>query len=51
VALLKDRALASRLTQKAKETVHGRVLMSRLLEEWLIGSFEASFKLKGATGA
>lgn len=52
VTLLKDRALASRLGQKAKETVRGRFLMSRLLEEWLdlIGSFEASFKLKGAMG-
>jgi trehalose synthase len=53
VAVLKDRALASRLGQKAKETVRSRFLMTRLLEEWLdlIGSFEASFRLKGATGA
>jgi len=52
VALLKDRSLASRLGQKAKETVRKRFLMTRLMEDWLdlIGSFEASFKLKAAMG-
>ena len=52
VTLLKDRSLASRLGQKAKKTVRSRFLMTRLVEDWLdlIGSFEASFKLKGATG-
>ena len=51
VALLRDRSLASRLGQKAKEAVRGRFLMTRLMEEWLdlIGSFEANFKLRGAT--
>ena len=52
VTLLKDRSLASRLGQKAKETVRKRFLMTRLMEDWLdlIGSFEASFKLKAAMG-
>lgn len=52
VALLKDRSLALRLGQKAKETVRKRFLMTRLMEDWLdlIGSFEASFKLKAAMG-
>jgi trehalose synthase len=50
VTLLKDRALASRLGQKAKETVRDRFLMTRQLEEWLdlVGSFEANFKLRGS---
>ncbi len=53
VTLLKDRSLASRLGQEAKNTVRSRFLMTRLVEDWLdlIGSFEASFKLKGAAGA
>jgi trehalose synthase len=53
VTLLRDRSLASRLGQKAKESVRGRFLMTRLMEDWLdlIGSFEANFTLKGATGA
>lgn len=53
VALLKDRSLAVRLGQKAKESVRRRFLMTRLMEDWLdlIGSFEANFRLKGATGA
>ena len=53
VTLLKDRSLASRLGQEAQETVRSRFLMTRLMEEWLdlIGSFEANFKLRGATGA
>jgi trehalose synthase len=52
VTLLKDRSLASRLGQEAKNTVRSRFLMTRLVEDWLdlIGSFEASFKLKGAAG-
>jgi trehalose synthase len=53
VTLLKDRSLASRVGQQAKEAVRGRFLMTRLMEDWLdlIGSFEASFKLRGAMGA
>ena len=50
VALLKDRSLASRLGQKARDTVRSRFLMTRLMEDWLdlIGSFEANFKLRGS---
>lgn len=50
VQLLKDRQLAARLGMAAKESVRGRFLMTRLMEEWvdLIGSFETEFKLKGA---
>jgi trehalose synthase len=53
VALLKDRALAVRLGQNARQSVRDRFLMSRLLEDWLdlIGSFEATFRLRGRTGA
>lgn len=53
VAVLNDQTLASRLGQKAKETVRIQFLMTRLLEDWLdlIGSFEARFRLKGAKGA
>ena len=53
MALLKDRSLAMRLGQKAKESVRRRFLMTRLMEDWLdlIDSFEANFRLKGATGA
>jgi trehalose synthase len=51
VILLKDGALASRLGQKAKETVRSRFLMTRVIEDWidLIGSFQANFNLRGAT--
>jgi trehalose synthase len=50
VTLLQNRALASRLGQKAKETVRDRFLMTRLMEDWLdlIGSFEPNFTLRGA---
>jgi trehalose synthase len=53
VTLLKDRSLASRFGQQAKETVRSRFLMTRLMEDWLdlIGSFEASFKLRATMGA
>jgi trehalose synthase len=53
VALLKDRSLASRLGQRAKDTIRSRFLMTRLMEDWLdlIGSFEANFKLRGRMGA
>jgi len=50
VALLRDRSLASRLGQKARDTVRRRFLMTRLMEDWLdlMGSFEANFNLRGA---
>jgi trehalose synthase len=53
VALLRDRSLASRLGREAKRAVRDRLLMIRLMEDWLdlIGSFEANFKLRGAAGA
>ena len=52
VTLLRDRSLASRLGQNAKEAVRARFLMTRLVEDWLdlIGAFEANFRLRGATG-
>jgi len=52
VALLKDRALASRLGERARETVRARFLMTRLMEDWLdlIGSFEANFRLRRLKG-
>jgi trehalose synthase len=52
VTLLRDRSLASRLGQNAKEAVRVRFLMTRLMEDWLdlIGAFEANFRLRGATG-
>jgi trehalose synthase len=50
VALVKDAALRERLGRKARESVRGRFLMTRLMEDWLdlIGSFETRFQLKGA---
>ena len=50
VTLLRDRSLASRLGQKARDTVRRRFLMTRLMEDWLdlMGSFEANFNLRGA---
>lgn len=50
VLLLRDRRLASRLGQRAKESVLCRFLMTRLMEEWLdlLGAFEARFRLRGA---
>jgi trehalose synthase len=53
VALLKDRSLASRLGEKAKESVRNRFQMTRLMEEWLdlMGSFEPRFGLRGAAGS
>ena len=52
VTLLRDRSLASRLGQNAKEAVRARFLMTRLMEDWLdlIGAFEANFRLRGASG-
>ena len=52
VTLLRDRLLATRLGQKARDTVRRRFLMTRLMEDWLdlMGSFEANFSLKGAVG-
>ncbi len=50
VALVKDPRLRERLGRNARETVHRRFLMTRLMEDWLdlIGSFEARFQLKRA---
>src|SRR6516164_580438 len=52
VTLLRDRSLAARLGQKARDTVRRRFLMTRLMEDWLdlVSSFEANFSLKGAVG-
>jgi trehalose synthase len=49
VQLLKDPKLRRSLGARARETVRGRFLMTRLLEGWLdvIGSFEANFTLRG----
>ena len=49
VTLLKDRSLASRLGQKAKETVRSRFLMTRLMEDWLdlIGVVRGEFQAEG----
>jgi len=49
VLLLKDRKLRDELGARARETVRQRFLMTRLMEDWLdlIGSFEASFRLRG----
>jgi hypothetical protein len=53
VRVLKDPELRQRLGAQAQESVRGRFLMIRLMEDWLdlIGSFEASFRLKGTPGA
>ena len=50
VQLLKDRTLREQMGKRAKESVRKRFLMTRLMEDWLdlIGSFEPSFRLKGA---
>ena len=52
VTLLKDRDLAARLGEKAKESVRQRFLMTRLMEDWLdlVGAFEAHFHLRGTSG-
>lgn len=53
VQLVKDPELRRRLGARARETVRARFLMTRLMEDWLdlIGSFEASFRLKDSSGA
>jgi trehalose synthase len=53
VQLLKDPRLREQLGRRAKETVREHFLMTRLMEEWLdlIGSFKATFRLSGRTGA
>jgi trehalose synthase len=50
VKVVKDPSLRERLGRNARETVRGRFLMTRLMEDWLdlIGSFEARFQLKDA---
>jgi len=52
VQLLRDPEMRQRLGARARETVRQRFLMTRLMEDWLdlIGSFEASFHLKGVAG-
>lgn len=52
VQILKDPGLREKLGKRAKESVRERFLMTRLMEDWLdlIGSFEASFRLKGNIG-
>ena len=47
--LLENEGLRRQLGERARESVTRRFLMTRLMEEWLdlIGSFEASFRLKG----
>ncbi|MFH1638996.1 MAG: glycosyltransferase [Chloroflexota bacterium] len=47
VALLQDRELREKLGQKARETVRGQFLLTRLLEQYLglFGSFEPVFRL------
>jgi trehalose synthase len=52
VQLLQDPALRRRLGAQARESVRGRFLMTRLMEDWLdlIGSFGASFRPKGLEG-
>jgi trehalose synthase len=51
VQLVKDRKLREQMGQRARDVVLKRFLMTRLMEDWLdlIGSFEANFRLKGAT--
>lgn len=53
VHILKDPGLREKLGKRAKESVRERFLMTRLMEDWLdlIGSFEASFRLKGNVDA
>jgi len=53
IQLVRDPELRRRLGARAQETVRARFLMTRLMEDWLdlIGSFEASFRLKGSSGA
>lgn len=52
VRILKDPDLARRVGTAGRETVRERFLMTRLMEDWLdlLGSFEASFRLKGESG-
>lgn len=49
VQLVKDADLRRRMSERAKESVRQRFLMSRLMEDWLdlIASFETVFQLKG----
>jgi trehalose synthase len=52
VQVIKDSKLREKLGANARQTVSHRFLMTRLMEEWLdlLGSFEANFRLGGATG-
>lgn len=53
VQIVRDPALRNAMGKRARETVRQRFLMTRLMEDWLdlIGSFEASFRLKSAGSA
>ncbi len=50
---LRNPKLRRHLGAQAREAVRARFLMTRLMEDWLdlLGSFEASFRLKGGTAA
>ncbi|MCZ7659918.1 MAG: glycosyltransferase [Xanthobacteraceae bacterium] len=52
VQLVKDPDLHRRMGEKARATVGGRFLMTRLMEDWLdlIDSFETDFRLRAAPG-
>lgn len=52
VQLVKDPELRGRMGEKARATVGGRFLMTRLMEDWLdlIDSFETDFRLRAAPG-
>jgi len=53
VQVVRDENLRRRVGHRARESVRQRFLMARLMEDWLnlFASFEANFRLKGATGA
>jgi trehalose synthase len=53
VQVVRDENLRWRVGHRARESVRQRFLMARLMEDWLnlFASFEANFRLKGATGA
>lgn len=52
VELVRNPDLRRQLGERARESVRDKFLMTRLLEDWidLIGSFEASFRLRATAG-
>src|SRR5262249_50566406 len=52
VQVIKNKKLRERLGQRARETVRKRVLLTRLLEQYLdlFNSFETNFRLKEQRG-